>query len=558
MTTFYLKILYLFRPIFNRVGVNFDQLVAIVAVKLKMDNRRTRFNQMNQKQKESNSSFYGTLLIYSLLSSIFGVFVYMSASVTAVYSMAFAYVMFMLAMTLITDFSSVILDSNDNAVLLPRPIDDRTLLIARITHILMYLLSMMFALSLPVLVATIAKYGIFAGLIFLIISLLSLILIVFLTNVFYLVLMKFTSEEKLRNVINSFQIILTFIFMGGYRIVGRLVNFDALQSSLELKVSWWHYLVPPVWMGNCMNIAINHEFDGSKFIFIFLTLTVPFMVFFLVNNVFSENFSQKIAGIDVAKREEKIVNQAKTGGFVNRLANIFTGTPIEHGAFEFVWKLTTRDRKFKLRVYPSLAYLLIYPIFMIGSGNNEGSFSQQVEHLGESSWLLVMMIYLCFSILLTIRLQIAQSEEFKAAWIFMIAPLSQPGEVLSGAFRSVMVKFMLPIVLFLSIILPIIWGFNVFDDVLFGALAVINIALLNSIGSTSNKLPFSTEVKNNAGSNFLRTMLFMMATGLIGMMHYFLMQVPYVIAVFAVFQLMLVMFLLKKYREVGWEKITME
>jgi ABC-2 type transport system permease protein len=558
MTTFYLKILFLLRPIFIRMGVNFDQLVAIVEVKLKMDNRRTRFNQMNQKQKESNASFYWTLLIYALLSSVFGFLIYFSTTIIAVYSMAFAYVMFMLAMTLITDFSSVILDSNDNAVLLPRPIDDRTLLIARITHILMYLLSMMFALSLPVLVVTVVKHGIFSGFIFLIISLLSLILVVFLTNIFYLVLMKFTSEEKLRNVINSFQIVLTFMFMGGYRIVGRLVDFDSLTSNLELKVSWWHYLIPPVWMGNTMNVAINHQFDGSKFIFIVLTLTVPFMVFFLVNNVFSGGFSQGIAGMDVAKRKEKVPNQTNNSDFVERLAQIFTGTAIERGTFEFVWKLTTRDRKFKLRVYPSLAYLLIYPVFMIGAGRSNESFSQQIENLRESSWMLVMIIYLCFSILLTIRSHISQSEEFKAAWIFNIAPLTQPGEVLSGAFRSVMVKFMLPIILFLCIILPIIWGLDVFDDVLFGALTVLNISLLNAIGSTHNKLPFSTEVKNNAGSNFLRTILFMIATGLMGLMHFFLMKVSYVIPVFAIFQLILALFLLKKYREVGWEKITME
>lgn len=558
MTTFYVKILFILRPIFIRLGVNFDQLAAIVEVKLKMDNRRTRFNQMNKKQQESNASFYWTLLLYTLVSSIFGFFVYISTSVTAVYSMAFAYVMFMLAMTLITDFSSVILDSNDNAVLLPRPVDDRTLLIARITHILMYLLSMMFALSLPVLVATVIKYGVFVGLIFLMISLLMLILIVFLTNIFYLVLMKFTSEEKLRNIINSFQIILTFLFMGGYRIVGRLVNFDSLQSSLELKAIWWHYLIPPIWMGNSMNVAINHQFDGSKFLFIFLTLTVPFMVFFLVNNVLSGNFSQKIAGMDVAKREESVPNQVKSSGFVGRLAQIFTGTPIEHGAFEFVWKLTSRDRKFKLRVYPSLAYLLIYPVFMIGAGKSDGSISQQIEHLRESSWLLVMMIYLCFSILLTIRLQISQSEEFKASWIFTIVPLTQPGEVLSGAFRSVMVKFMFPIILLLSIILPIIWGGDVIDDIFFGALTVINIALLNSISSRDNKFPFSTEVKNNSGGTFLRTMLYMVATGFMGLIHFFLMKVSYVIPVIAVFQLILVLYLLKKYRELGWEKVLKE
>ncbi len=558
MTTFYLKILNLFRPIFTRLGVNFKQLRAIVEVKLKMDNRRSRFNQMSGKKKESNSSFYWTLLIYTLLSSIFGFFVYFSASVTAVYSLAFAYIMFMLAMTLITDFSAVILDSNDNAVLLPRPIDDRTLLIARITHILMYLLSMMFALSLPVLVATIAKYGVFVGIIFLIISLLSLILIVFLTNIFYLVLMKFTSEEKLRNVINSFQIILTFIFMGGYRVVGRLVDVNALQSNLELNTSWWHYLVPPIWMGNCMNVAINHHFETPKFVFIFLTLTMPFVVVYLVNNVFSGIFNQKIAGMDVAKRKEKLPNQAKIGGFVEKMAQIFTGTPMERGAFEFVWKITSRDRKFKLRVYPSMAYLLIYPIFMFGSGKNEGDFSQQLEQFRDSQWTAIIMIYFSFVLLMTIRQQISQSEEFKASWVFNLAPIKHPGEILSGAFRSVLVKFMLPIILFLALFLSVIWGVEMLDDLAFGALTLININLLNSIGM-SNKLPFSTEVNNKGGGgNFARTMLFMFATGVIGFVHYFLMKVPFVIPVFAIIQLFLALYLLKKFREVSWEKVTIE
>ena len=365
MINFYIKILFLLRPIFLRLGVNFEQLVAIVEVKLKMDNRRARFNQWNKKQIESNGTFFLTLGLYFLMACAFSAFIYFSASIIAIYSLIFAMMMFMLAMTLITDFSAVILDSNDNAVLLPRPIDDRTLLIARITHILMYLLSMMLALAIPFMVVTMHLYGVLAAISFLIISLLCLILIVFLTNIFYLVLMQFTSEERLRNVINTFQIILTFTFMGGYRLVVRLVNFDTLMNGVDTKVQWWYFLVPPIWMGNSMNVIIKHEFDATKFLFLFLTLTVPFMVVFLVNNVFSGVFNQKIAGMDIAKRQEKIPNKVAKKSLIVTLSGIFTGTSMERGAFEFVWKRTTRDRKFKLRVYPSLAYLLIYPIFII-------------------------------------------------------------------------------------------------------------------------------------------------------------------------------------------------
>jgi len=557
MINFYLKILFLFHPIFLRLGVNFEQLVAIVEVKLKMDNRRARFNQWNKKQSESNSTFFLTLSLYFLMACAFSSFIYFLVSIIAIYSLIFAMMMFMLAMTLITDFSAVILDSNDNVVLLPRPIDDRTLLIARITHILMYLLSMMLALAIPFMVVTMLKYGVLAAISFLIISLLNLILIVFLTNIFYLVLMKFMSEERLRNVINTFQIILTFTFMGGYRLVGRLVNFDALMNGVDSKVQWWYFLVPPIWMGNSMNLIIKNEFDATKFLFLFLTLTVPFMVVFLVNNVFSDVFNQKIAGMDIAKRQERIPNKVSKKGWTDTLSGIFTGTSTERGAFEFVWKVTSRDRKFKLRIYPSLAYLLIYPVFMIGTGRGDGSFLQQIEHLRESTGMGIVVIYLCGTVLLTIRSQISQSEDFKAAWLYQLAPIIKPGEILSGSLRAIMVKFLLPITILLSLVLSIIWGVDLLDDLLFGMLTITNLDLLLSIGM-SNELPFSAEIKKNGGGSFIRNMTYVFITGIIGFIHYLMMQVPYVIGVFMLLQLVLALFLFKKYREVGWEKVRME
>lgn len=557
MINFYIKILFLLRPIFLGLGVNFEQIVAIVEVKLKIDNRRARFNQWNKKQSESNGTFFLMLGLYFLMACAISAFIYFSASIIAIYSLIFAVMMFMLAMTLITDFSAVILDSNDNAILLPRPIDDRTLLIARITHILMYLLSMMLALAIPFLVVTMHLYGVLAAISFLLISLLSLILIVFLTNIFYLVLMQFTSEERLRNVINTFQIILTFTCMGGYRLVGRLINFDAFMNGVDSKVHWWHFLVPPIWMGNCMNIIIKHEFDSTKFLFLFLTLTMPFLVVFLVNNVFSGVFNQKIAGMDIAKRQEKIPNKTSKKGLVETLSSIFTGTSMERGTFEFVWKITSRDRKFKLRIYPSLAYLLIYPVFMIGTGRGDGSFVQQIEHLRESTGMGIVVIYLCGTVLLTIRSQISQSEDFKAAWLYELAPIGKPGEILSGSLRAIMVKFLLPITLLLSLVLSVIWGVNLLDDLLFGMLTIINLDLLLSIGM-SNELPFSTEIKKNGGGSFIRNMTYFFITGIIGFIHYLMMQVPYVIGVFMVIQLALALFLFKKYREVAWEKVRME
>ncbi|AFK02122.1 hypothetical protein Emtol_0971 [Emticicia oligotrophica DSM 17448] len=557
MINIYLKILDFLYPLFNRLGINYYQLRAIVEIKLKMDNRRTRFNQWNKNQHESNSTFYLTLFLYFISSTVFAVFVYASDSVTAVYSVFFAFLMFMIAMSLITDFSSVLLDSNDNAVLLPRPIESKTLLIARITHILMYLLSMMLALSLPTLIITGIKYGLLTAITLFFVCLLALMLVVFLTNILYLTLMKFTSEERLRNIINGFQIFMTFILMGGYRVVGNLIDAKTFTTSVETKVEWWHYMLPPIWMGNSINTVVNHTVDAPHFIFIFLTLTIPFVGLFFLNSGFTNIFSEKIASIDNAKRTVVSPRQVNNKDLVTRLAKTFTRTSIERGAFEFVWKMTARDRKFKLRVYPSLAYLLIYPIFMIGASRGDGTFIEQIKSLEEKKWVALMAVYMCSTILLAIRTQISQTEDFKASWIYQIVPLSRPGEVLSGTLRAVLVKYIFTMCIILALMLGLVWGVNMLDDLCFGILAIINIDLLTSIGMSS-ELPFSIELKKNGGGNFIKNMLYIVGAGILAIIHYFLMQVPYVIGVFGLLQLALALFLLKKYREVGWEKVTFE
>jgi ABC-2 type transport system permease protein len=554
MTKFYLLLLDLCKPLFNSLGVNYPQLRAIVEVKLKMDNRRTRLNYRGESKKESNYSFVLTLLVHFLFGAIFGFFIILSQNIIGIFAFSFAYTMFMMMMTLITDFSQVILDSNDNAVLLPRPVDDRTLLTARIVHILIYLFSMMLASSLPSLIATAYKYGFGVALIFLIISVLGMVLVVFLTNLLYLILMRFTSEEKLRNIINGFQIFITIILMGGYRIIGRLINFEDLTQNLQVKIEWWNYLAPPVWMGHTMGAFINKDFGQQNLIFIALILTMPFVVMFIVNKYFAGIFSNRLATMDISKKEIIKPSTQKANGLITRLAQLFTKTPIEKGTFELVWKITNRDRKFKLRTYPSLAYLLFYfPLMMMGSDNS--SFTESIADLENRKGMMIFMIYFAATIITTIRSQIAYSDYYKAAWIYQISPIYKPGEVLSGMFKAVLTKFVAPIFIILSIIVSLIWGIETLDDVIFAGLAIVILDLGYIIG-TKNDLPFSTEVRQNAGGNFVRVLLYGIVTSLVGLVHWGMMQFSYIVIILIPIQLVLLWYLFREIRAVGWDKVT--
>jgi hypothetical protein len=117
-----LKIVKLFPGLFSRQGVNVYQMFDIVETKLMMDKRRVhfQFRRHDQNKNENANRLTYVLLLYGFFS-LFIVFM-ISAVDNIVLAMTIfhAYLLFMMSMTLITDFSSVLLDTADNLVILPR------------------------------------------------------------------------------------------------------------------------------------------------------------------------------------------------------------------------------------------------------------------------------------------------------------------------------------------------------------------------------------------------------------------------------------------------------
>ena len=528
MTTVVLKLLDWLRPFFVAQGIDFEQLKAIVRVKLTMDNRRVRvsggFGQQNA-DKPAKNSFVITLAIHTFFGLLVGILILTVDNVVSSMLVIFAYLMFMMAMTLITDFSSVILDSNDNTIVLTRPVADNTLLTARIVHVLSYLLSMMLALVFFPMIFTGYKYGLLAGVSFIVVSILATLLVVFLTNLLYLGLMRFTSEEKLRDVINYFQIALTLFFMGGYRLVSSFGSVSFLSNTAPV-IKWWYYFLPPVWMAKTMETTASGVLGVGNMLGIGLTLVVPIAAILVMNKVFAPLFSQKIAGLDNATRTNSTdkIAQKNTTNWVSRLANIATTNATERGVFEFVWKMTARDRKFKLTVYPGLAYfLLIFPLSFLGNGS-----TRSLSNIGESS-LYIFFIYATALTGSTVRNAAVYSDQFKAAWIYQIIPIEHPAQVLTGTFKSLFLHFVAPIYLVLSVLIIALWGPSVIDDLIYGFFVNLSIDLVSCL-LFDKKPPFSVEASSaSKGGNFARGLMFAIILLGAGLFHWALSNVSYVI-----------------------------
>lgn len=538
-----------FKGLITLMGVDFNQLNIILSAKLKMDNRRSL--SISQKGKNSSHQLLFQTFIYGFLGTLIG-FVVMSIKDPMVsYTFFFAYIMIMIAMLMISEFTNVLIDTRDNSILMSRPINSRTIVLAKILHIAFYMLHMSFSLSLFVIVSTLINYGFVAMLALLILIVLAALFTLFLTNIFYLGLMNVVNGQKLKDIIVYFQVAMAIMFMGGYQLIPRMVGIYDI-TNIHIPIHWWSYFVPPLWMSASMDAYLSSAYNTSHLIFFLCAVIVPILSLVFVVKVLAPKFNKALAQLDVAgSKDKKVVKEkSESKGFISKLSRIFTKNRVESTAFKMTWIMSGRERKFKQAVYPSFGYIFIF--ILIFAFKSEEAFD--MENLVESNkylWFIYTTIFVSFSI----TQQLGYSDQNKSSWFYQILPIEKPGEILLGSFKSVMIKYFTPAYAVISVIALSIWGIRLIDDLIYGFLSVCLVSSLMQSWSDPI-LPFSKErVTQDAGGNFAKGMLLMISAGAIGFLHYGLSLLSYGVIIASPIALLLLFFQLRSFRKISWDKI---
>jgi ABC-2 type transport system permease protein len=551
---FLLKFLDVFQWTFRLVSVDYDQLRAIVATKLMMDNRRQVISYSRRAKKEPGNSFGMTLLFYSIFGGFVALAMYSIPSFMLSMIVFFTYIMVMVSMTLITDFSSILLDTSDNTIILPRPVDSRTLFVARLTHILLYLGQLAVGLSIIPSVVIFFNYGVFLFLIFWVAVVLSIFTAVFITNGLYLIIIQFGNEEKLRSVINYFQIFMAIAIMGGYQILPRIMERLDL-ASFRFEIQWWSFLLPPVWMSGALEAIQFSLFDMAHIGLTVSAVVLPILGIFVVNKYLSPVFNRKLSALnqEVAQTTSSTRNRSNV---VDMLSQWLTSTPFEQGAFNIIYKILGRDRKIKLKIYPAFGYVAVFGvIFMMRSRED---FLTTWHNLPETQYHL-MLLYLTFMVLQVALHEIPYSDDFKASWVYHSAPLTQPGEILSGMIKAICVRLFIPGFLVITVLVLSIWGIQVIDDIFIGLfnnfLMIMILALISK-----RYLPFSMapDVRAQSG-NMIRGILTFFLIATLGLSHFALTTIVASAMIAAIIPLQItgLYFLFRAYRKTSWSEITL-
>ena len=547
MTSLALKFLDIFRNWFTAAGIDYNQLRTIVSIKLTMDNRRHIVAFAKRKKKEPTNSFRSTFLIYLFMSLFTALMLFNYSSFTLAGIIFFTYIMMMIGMTLITDFSSVLLDTSDNTIILPRPVDSRTLFFSRIVHISIYLGQLAAGLTLIPLLVIVYKYSVVFSIVFLIAIILAIIFSLIVTLAAYLVIMRFTSEERLKNMINYLQIGMTMFLVGGYQLGPRLM---AQLEYQNFEINRWSLIIPPAWMTGMMEAIQSNRWDGLHLTLTAFSFLIPVGGSYVVLKYLTPSFSKKLSRMDGSNETQTSKENKRSPVFM--IASRVTRSTVERSAFDLVYNILGRDRKIKLKIYPTFGYALVFALVFLITGQR--NVNNVMEDLGNSQYF-VFLIYVVFMVLQVAVHEISYADDHKASWMFFAAPIEKPGEILTGSIKAIMVRLFIPAYLIISILVILTWGTAAIDDLLFGFfnnfLIILVLVIVNPY-----RLPFSIppNVKSQTGS-FARSLITLLLVGGIGLVHYFLSQWSIVLWIFMPVQMIAIYLLLHYYRSVSWSQI---
>ncbi|HOA55884.1 MAG TPA: ABC transporter permease [Clostridiales bacterium] len=499
-----LKLLDRFEGVLRRCGIDYRTLRLILGIRLIMDSRRVPTVLANNRDVRENSNYFRrSLFLYAFMGLFAGLIVLLPMSAYLKFNMTTGIIIFLLMSTMISDFSSVLLDVREKNILLSRPVDPKTLNAAKVIHIIYYLFHIAGALAGPALLIGTMRYGV----VFFGVFLLELILIcgfvVFFTSILYTSILVFFDGEKLKDMINYFQIVLSVALLIFYQLIGRIFNITDIMPTVS--PAWWHYLMPTAWFAAPFSLFLEGDMSTYYLSLSIIALVMPVISLILYVRVVAPGFEKNLQKLNNNSAGKGSFSSLRKR-FQQGLAKLICRTDQERLFYLFAQNVTGNERTLKLKVYPSLAFAAVMPfIILIGAFSGGTSPADSLRGIKEGSY--YFGLYLTVVIIGSMILMISKSEDYKGAWIYKALPLESPVPVFRGAVKSYLIRFIIPVYLFPGVIFVLIMGARVIPDIILTFFNLI-IVLMLIFRMSKKELPFCrdfqhTQDGNTAGIVFL-------------------------------------------------------
>ncbi|MEK4083803.1 hypothetical protein [Psychrobacillus sp. FSL K6-1415] len=516
-----LRILDRFRPVFQKLNIDYDVMRLILQLKLTMDSRRMPAIFSGSNVKKEGNQFLKSLWMYALFGILFLVpFLFLGNEFLFSLTIMFSSLFVILMTSMVSDFSAVLLDIRDKNILHPKPVSEKTLNAAKITHIMIYMVLLTGAFVIIPLIVSIFKFGIIFALLFLIEIILISSLAVVLTAFVYLFILRFFSGEMLKDIINYVQIFLAIGMAVSYQLVGRV--FQIVNIEISYTFAWWHTLLPPFWFAAPFELILNKDFSFHIIVLSLLALLTPFLaiaVYIRLMPTFERNLSKLQSDTNRRKKKNRKLQLV--------FAKILCRTKEERTFYKFASLMLKEERELKLKIFPLLGFAVIFPFIFLFNTLSTGSYEEMKS--GNS----FMVIYFALIMIPSVVQMLEYSGNYKGQWIFYAAPIKNKSIVYSATLKASIMNYFIPILTMLSVIFLWIFSFNIILDLVVVLLATIALTLVSYGIFKKGKFPFTSSHEHTQTNAFFKVFGSMFIVGLMAALHAVVLIIPYGLPVYA-------------------------
>ena len=533
---FSLKILDLFRPLFEAFGVEYEKMRLIVSMKLTLDKRKNN-------SSENKNSLMQSVILYLVIGLVASRIIVMPIDIMTKMTVLFALIFVMLLTCFITDFSSVILDTYDRHIIGITDVKDITLNMAKIVHIIIYISIMSLSISAFSIIMILMAYNIGFCLLFILCMILMDFLLIMMTSVIYYLLIKIFKGEKLKDVLNLFQIFMIFVFSIMYYFITS--SLSDIQINYTFSINAYDLFIPFMWFASLFCVIFYGKIQTLYIIMAILGIIVPILSI-LIYIKLTPAFERNLDKLEQVSYNEKDSKSKKS--FVSKLANKICKNNEEKSFFEFIYTNLSRDREFKTRVYPTLASGIIMPLVLLFVTYDRSiSIMEYLKSLSTTNNFL--NIYLAVILLQNCILLLKYSKEYEASFIYDVLPISKKKNIYSAEFKVIIIKLFVPIFIIIGIPYLILFKAKFIVHLLIAFVSTIFISM-GTFRVNDKSLPFSEDYAVTANtSNFLNIIKSIGFVGAAVLLHYLIiLKAPYIFSVAYLILLILIM-------KIIWNKV---
>lgn len=513
---FSLKVLDLFKPLFNGLKVNYEKLRAILKAKLIMENRRTSAFSNSFSGQESNSKIsqffqnsnffkrgYILFLIYGLILAG------LCASIDDIkirYTVLFAVGMFLFFAGIIVDFTEVLIDTRDRDILLYKPVGEKEINLARLISLIIYVVKLALIMFGPALLLTLVKRPQEVPILLVEVVMLSVSLVMF-EYIFYYVLFRIFKNLNIKSIITTVQVLIFVVLMIGFQVFGHIVDKEMAIKIFSSEA--FKYLFIPMWFTGPFELLYGN-FETINIIYTVL-LIVFFIGFIAINTAISKDFEEILS-----KKDKVIIN--KKSSFLQRLTNkFFAKNDMERAGVNMVFWMKGSDEKLKFQLGSISLMIIVYPLIFLFAAFKKGSDPMADMVLRDHARFVTLINYMSSMMALGIWQILNYATNYKASVIHLITGNLRLKEFRNGVKKGGLFSFIFVPVLINAMLMSLFvknaWFIDYINPIIFIMLSEIIASDL-----MLKNIPFSmnvAKIKNGQKGYFWAGMAAMFITAVL-------------------------------------------